>query len=324
MGWVDVRSFMEQKYKNVHRHSFSRLFPLIIGIIVLVVVLTVNETKSDNSLRRIDNNRIEYIIKSSPVEDGIQIFLNDLKVETIYNNFSNDSFFNLKNSIYINLDRSKNRKPLIEKEIKTHFNGNIFRLKAYERKPGALGCYLSHLACLAFMSSISKPNEHIIIFEDDFQFERNKNEFENDLKVLNQVIGDEWDVIVLGQYVQEWEKMGEQENVVVMRLFSSTTTSGYIVNNRYIKTLFNKWYKRLQHILKFEQYFNEQTDALDQIQRDFQKEDLWFGFKSPIGGQRPGYSIIGDVVANNTWKCTDDLKYFIDPKGNHHKIILRI
>lgn len=134
--------------------------------------------------------------------------------------------------LYINLNSREDRNKSIEKELANmQFDkGKIHRISAvYDKVCGHLGCALSHIKALDL--AIENKWDRIIILEDDYHF-KIKNE------VLDKIIKDaetlKWDVLLLAH---GHIKFFDDKKTPLRRIEKSTTTSGYIVNSTYYKTL---------------------------------------------------------------------------------------
>ena len=123
------------------------------------------------------------------------MFFNDINnIDIIYMNI----YDNIKEIIYINLEKRKDREEYINKFLKEYFNHiKITRFKAIEPKqaikypfikekikhsknanqlPGITGCYSSHICILNRLFNKYKnkdTNDFVLIVEDDTQFNNN-------------------------------------------------------------------------------------------------------------------------------------------------------
>lgn len=222
--------------------------------------------------------------------------------------------------IYINMSKHQTRNSQIQEELKAFGLNGAFRLEGVERPGnGAQGCYLSHMHCLGW-GHVKYPNSHLLILEDDFQFCVTGSEFAEKLNIVDRICHQRWDVLVLGQFVHEWQPLSRDDEL--LRLFKTVTTSGYLVHRDYVLDLLTKWHQAYlprEHLDHFQHY-----DNLDQIQVAFQKVDLWLGFKVPLGQQRPGESTIGMGHADNRWQSTPSLqRWSHGDSGVTHDLILR-
>jgi glycosyl transferase family 25 len=183
--------------------------------------------------------------------------------------------------IYINLNRRTDRRKLIETEL------NAFELK-YERFEaidtpgfGILGCGLSHLAVLKIARDHQYTN--ILILEDDFTFEVTKGELEQrmvDFFELNL----QYNVLMLSYLLCNSEPT---PNTFLLKITEAQTASGYIVHSNYYDKLINLY----EHAMTALDHTREHwIYANDQIWKQYQKTDIWFGFIPRIGKQTAGFS----------------------------------
>jgi glycosyl transferase family 25 len=89
---------------------------------------------------------------------------------------------NIDKIFYINLEKRKDRREEIEKELDT-FGLNYERFEAIETPGfGILGCGISHLSVLKLAKE--RKYKNILILEDDFTFIVSKEEFEKSLNLF--------------------------------------------------------------------------------------------------------------------------------------------
>ena len=84
-----------------------------------------------------------------------------------------NSFEDIKNIMYINLEHRTDRKEHVEYQLRNvvGFSDrfvNIERVNAVKLANGALGCSLSHLKCL--QQAKERNLDHVLICEDDITF----------------------------------------------------------------------------------------------------------------------------------------------------------
>jgi GR25 family glycosyltransferase involved in LPS biosynthesis len=221
---------------------------------------------------------------------------------------------------YINMTTSTERRELMESEIKKMnlVGTEVYRFNAFVGENGAIGCYLSHLCCLSW--AISR-DQHVLILEDDFKLYDDSITMKSKLRLANNVSEGRWDCIVFGQYVQDWQVYDDSSDVKVMRIYSSTTASGYLVHRHYARRFYDFLMDKARVMLSNKKFKSEYCN--DQVHRIIQSSDVWLGFECSIGGQRAGHSLIGDTYADNTWKCDKDLRSFTNSNGATVPIILR-
>lgn len=224
--------------------------------------------------------------------------------------------------MYINLDRSPDRKESMEKEFQRvgiSEATTVTRFKAVEKENGELGCFLSHVGVL---NSVLDKDTNVLVLEDDFEFRYMTKEIGEHVDSVDRVTKGRWDVIVLGQYVHAWQPImhreGEHSSQRIFRLLHSTTTSGFLVNKNYVKRLFLLWSEASKDLLHSKRF--KPGQQIDQVQTLYQKVDMWFGFRHPLGTQRTGKSLIGNVECNNNWSCSPDYHNWYDSYGVEHPL----
>jgi glycosyl transferase family 25 len=197
---------------------------------------------------------------------------------------------NIAKTIYINLDRRTDRRTEMETELtKIGLTGE--RFSAIERKPGALGCGLSHLAILR--RAKEEGWENILILEDDFTFLVDRATFDQELKSIFD-LKIPYDVIMLSY----GSTISTPFNSVLSRVRTAQTASGYIVNSRFYDALIHTWNNAT---INLEATGDEHTWAIDQAWKPLQPTAEWFCFNRRIGVQRPGFS--DNVGAFVTYNC---------------------
>ena len=196
---------------------------------------------------------------------------------------------NIDGIIYINLENRDDRKKLVIQEL-TKINTNMTKVQKvsgiYIPKNGHKGCIQSHLLAL-HIAKMNKLN-NVLIFEDDFELNVEPTDFNNKINYIFNYIKDnntKWDVIMIATAHAKKENI-DNDNVIV-KINSSTTSSAYIVNNTYYNTLINlftncndKMSKDKWTDGKWEPY------ALDQQWLPLQMKDNWLGFNIDLSKQR--------------------------------------
>jgi glycosyl transferase family 25 len=196
---------------------------------------------------------------------------------------------NISHIVYINLDRRGDRKIEIEAEL-SRLSLSAERFAAIERKPGALGCGLSHVAVLQRAKQEGWAN--VLILEDDFSFLVDRETFEKELRDVydNKIL---YDVIMLSH----GSTHSTPFNSTLSKVVSAQTTSGYLVSSRFYDALIQVW---SQATSSMESTGDEHRFAIDQAWKVLQPRAEWFCFNRRIGQQRPGFSdIVGSFVAYN-------------------------
>lgn len=205
---------------------------------------------------------------------------------------------NIDAIFYINLDKRTDRKQQIEEEL------DKFGLK-YERFTGLIfpdihpyyGCSMSHLGILKIARERGYKN--VMILEDDFIFNVDKETFEDNLKQLFETKSD-FDVFMVAPCPQQVEK--DKSNPLFYKVIESSCGAGYIVHSKYydkIISLFEWSFEMLKQTNIFWEY------TIDQIWKKIQPSDNWLTTCKFIGTQRPGISDCGyGGYCENNWKTT--------------------
>jgi glycosyl transferase family 25 len=186
---------------------------------------------------------------------------------------------NIHKIVYINLDKRQDRRAEIESEfVRMGLSGE--RFQAIERRPGILGCGLSHLAVLK--RAEAEGWENVLIFEDDFHFIVDKDTFNQIITNFFSTISD-WDVLMLSYVIESSRPYNEMFGYVS----AATTASGYLVHRRFYKILIQVLetaMPSLEHTGHHWRYAN------DQCWKAVQSSVKWFYSLTRIGIQRASYS----------------------------------
>jgi glycosyl transferase family 25 len=185
--------------------------------------------------------------------------------------------------VYINLDERTDRKLEVQGELRKMFPDDIVeRFPAIRHVHGGIGCTMSHIAVLERAKAEGWPN--VMIVEDDFIW----TNLEAGTSVLQTLLKRKYDVIIVsGSDVNA--------NKATMRLNSCTTTTAYIVAQRYYDTLLVNYKEGLARLQETGLYVSY---ALDQYWKLIQPKGLWYVVIPIMGYQRPGYSDIEKKVTD--------------------------
>lgn len=130
---------------------------------------------------------------------------------------------------YINLDRRIDRRELIEKElIKMDLISKAERFPAIEHEIGYVGCSYSHLECIKLAKE--RKYKNILIFEDDFEFIKDKDYFYNKMAIL---LDEKLDVLFLSYNSRKFKKIDDNK----IKLITNLTSSGYIIKEHFYMNL---------------------------------------------------------------------------------------
>ena len=200
----------------------------------------------------------------------------------------NYKFNFIEKVVYINLEKRKDRKSEIEKELFTYFDPNkIIRFNAIKNKKGYIGCIKSHIAALQM--AIDNKWNNCLIVEDDMMW----SDFNKGYSILENLVKKDYDVIVLGgTYVNYNDDY---------KLNKCKTTTAYLIKNHYYSTLLENFKESLDLLLKTD---IQSIFALDVYWNKLQKKDNWYIVVPSLSVQRPSYSDIQkrDMNYNNLFE----------------------
>ncbi len=191
--------------------------------------------------------------------------------------------------LYINLEKRNDRKNQIEGELKKEDFYNFKRFDAIKEDKGYLGCSKSHIECLKIAKQNDYPN--VIIFEDDFEFIIDKNEFHT---LLNHLLTVDYDVFILS-YNTIPSNITKTDDPLLCRIKNTQTASGYIVKRKYYDKLINNFQEGLDLLKTTDEYSKY---AIGQYWKPLQEIDTWLCYKKRIGKQRESYSDIEKTFVN--------------------------
>lgn len=178
--------------------------------------------------------------------------------------------------VYINLDHRMDRNEHM-KQVTQTFGDKVSRFSAIKTEYGAIGCSISHIQVLKM--AIQNNWNNILILEDDVEW----NNFEQGYAILNKLASNPYDVIMLGGSFVSY-------NSDTYKLYSAKTTTAYLVNKHYMRTLLSNFEEGLQKFIsepsKCELY------AIDTYVHSMQHRDNWFIVQPPLVYQKPSYSDI--------------------------------
>ena len=201
-----------------------------------------------------------------------------------------NSLADIKNIFYINLEHRIDRKEHVEKELLNIGLKEVQRFNAIKMENGAIGCSMSHLRIL---QDAQKNNlDHILIVEDDISF-LDPELFKNQLNKFFETHKNNWDVVLLAGNNMPPYKIIDDTCIQVSRC---QTTTGYIVNGHYIKTLLQNVKIGLTHLI------NKPTEhakyAIDKYWFILQQLYKWYLIVPLTVVQREDYSDIEKRVTN--------------------------
>jgi hypothetical protein len=207
--------------------------------------------------------------------------------------------------LYINLDERKDRHKEINEEMSRIgiSESKIYRVSAVKRKWGALGCSLSHMACMDFIMQYKWNN--VLILEDDAGFEDTDEkrwlEGINDIKQMIIASGNEntnstWDVIFLGGFVRDPNGPIKTQYKTIWKTQNTACTHAYIIRGAYAKTVKDEIETSIQMLVKNPP--NHKQFFLDNALSKLMATDRWFISIPTLAYQRESFSDIEGKDAN--------------------------
>ena len=189
----------------------------------------------------------------------------------------------IKNILYINLDRRSDRKKSVESELEKVGFQNYKRFSAFDIKENPrLGCSSSHLHCIQY----AKKNnwDMVMIVEDDIIFE-NIDLFKKQLEMfLNSNI--QWDMLLLaGNNCEPYEKVAPY----ALKIHNCQTTTGYIVKSHYYDTLTDNIRDGMKRLYQSK---GADDNTIDMEWKVLQNIDNWYLLWPPFIFQKDDYSDI--------------------------------
>lgn len=204
---------------------------------------------------------------------------------------------------YINLDRRKDRKEHILKELEKMDIDmeKVKRIPGVEEKVNALGCSKAHLNAL--LDCQNNDYKNCLVLEDDFMFIQDKNKVN---ELLNKFKGSntEWDVLMVSGHIK---KFTHTNFPYLLNVEYALTTSGYAVNKSFLPTLIEN-YKEGIEILANRKNRRERAGLLDVHWGILQPISKWFVLYPKLGRQRPDYSDISKQKVDFKVQELNDLK----------------
>jgi glycosyl transferase family 25 len=237
------------------------------------------------------NNSTKLLIqsiqqKNDEIKEEIKEEINDNEVK----------FDFIEKVIYINLEKRKDRREQIEKELAIYFPPEkIVRFNAFYENVGPVGCTKSHIGALEM--AIENKWENCLIVEDDIEWKKN-DEFNNLYKKLKNILKNTYDVIVLNSYDSR------TYNKTTYKLECCRSTGAYICNSSYYKTILDNFKESLALLIayriKVPLNINNKFSLynIDEYWQKLQKKDKWYIVAPSICIQKSGYSDCIKGMAN--------------------------
>lgn len=197
----------------------------------------------------------------------------------------------IEHVMYINLEHRADRRSHIEEELKINMGLTCEPIwfKAIKHRIGAIGCSLSHIACLESAKNNNLP--YVMICEDDLRIVNPKvfNKSFNSLLESNI----EWDVLLLaGNNVGPIRFL----DINAVQIFRCQTTTGYIVKQHYYDKMINNFKEGVTQLMR-----NPSMPfryAIDIYWFSLQEKDCWILIFPLTVTQRSDYSDIEQKQVN--------------------------
>jgi len=186
---------------------------------------------------------------------------------------------NIHKIVYINLDHREDRRAEVEGEL-SQMGLSGERFPAIFRKPGTVGCGLSHIAVLEKAKAAGWEN--VLILEDDFYFVVDKETVQRELCAFF-ALNIPYDVVMFSYGCDTFTSV----NDVVDKPIGATTASGYLVHHDFYDILLNNLKEGSAQLQATGQHWHY---ANDQYWKRLQQISNWYCFKTRLGKQRASYS----------------------------------
>lgn len=218
-----------------------------------------------------------------------------------------NNFEDIVNIVYINLEHRIDRRDHVINELTNMGIGKFDRFNAIKMDNGALGCSMSHLKVL--QNAVEQKLEHILIVEDDITF-LEPDIFKTQFNKFITNHGTNWDVILLGGHVLEYNDIDE----TCVKVQKCLTTTGYLVNGHYIQTLVDNIKSGITYLIKRPLYKN--LYAIDVYWFGLQHKHNWYLIIPLTIVQMEDYSDVEKKITKYTKlmtnldksKCQDNIK----------------
>jgi glycosyl transferase, family 25 len=186
-------------------------------------------------------------------------------------------------TVYINLGRRTDRRAEMEAEL-GRLGLAAERFEAIARRPGIVGCGLSHLEVLRSARARGLPN--VLVLEDDFEAVVPPAEFWAALEAFfSGPQAAEFDVLMLAYYAPAVAAVEGSE--LVVKVLEAQTASAYIVNARMYDRLIELYEWAIPELEKTGRHWDF---ANDQVWKRLQPASNWYAMKARLGKQRASFS----------------------------------
>lgn len=277
---------------------------ILIFLLLLIIILLVNILNYSKKTKIIQkgSHYIDASFTSDEYDSNLNINnkinlinSNDKSINILVEGFSqNNPIDKIDKILFINLNHRTDRLKQIKSEFKkmSFPENKIERISAVNEKyNGHIGCCKSHIKAMKLI--IKNNYKYTMVFEDDFVFTVKRSKFSANLNSFFNKYNDSWDII---QLASVYNNTKDTDIEFIKKVNRASTSSAYIINNKFAKVLLNDLENSLTKMEKDMKDFNRKNDfklkkkhttrfALDQHWNNLQKKSQWFLFKPYIGKQ---------------------------------------
>lgn len=200
------------------------------------------------------------------------------------------AFHDIQHVLFINLDSRIDRRTHCESQFRK-LGLQPQRFRAIRNADGAIGCSMSHVACLEL--AIKNDWDHVLVCEDDVLVCEDDATITNPALLVHQVnqflnrFGDQWDVLLLsGNNYQPFQQVAPE----CVRVANCQTTTSYLVRRPYFNRLLANFKEGLRNLIAAPA--EQPKYAIDQYWKRLQRVDHWYLIVPITVIQRPDYSDI--------------------------------
>ena len=193
------------------------------------------------------------------------------------------TFHDIQHVLFINLDSRIDRRNHFESQFQK-IGLQPQRFRAIRNADGAIGCSMSHVACLEL--AIKNGWDHVLVCEDD-------STIINPAQLVHQVnqflkrFGDQWDMLLLaGNNFQPFQQVAPE----CVRVSNCQTANAYLVHRPYFERLLANFKEGLKHLIA--EPDEQPKYAVDQYWKLLQRVDRWYLIVPITVIQRTDYSDI--------------------------------
>ena len=199
------------------------------------------------------------------------------------------TFHAIHHVLFINLDSRIDRRTHFESQFQK-IGLQPQRFRAIRNADGAIGCSMSHVACLEL--AIQNGWDHVLVCEDDATI-TNPGQLVHQVNQFLTRFGDQWDVLLLGGNNYQPFQPAAPECV---RVTNCQTTTSYLVHRPYFERLLANFKEGLKNLIANP---SQQPDyAIDQYWKRLQRTDRWYLIVPITVIQRPDYSDVSRQHVN--------------------------